>query len=268
MHPGIITLNIVLITLVMTFLGLRQFSVLTAFNLNVGQILYFKKYYRLFTCGFLHVDWKHFFFNMIMFVCFGSYLESTVTSVQYLIFYFASLLAGSGLAVIMNRKFSEYNAVGASAAVCGVVFSTITLRPDITTSLYGIISFPAWVFAVLYFGYTIYGIIKKHDHIGHEAHLAGGVFGMVLTICFYPEVLSENSAIIACVMIPVSIFTIFSLTKSNLFSEVPINIFSTSGPKVTVVQKSKIEKKLTPKNIKRSKGEHAPSINDQDAPTR
>jgi hypothetical protein len=51
---------------------------------------------------------------------------------------------------------------------------------------------PGYVMATLYLIYTLYGMKKQRDNIGHTAHFGGAVAGLLATIAFVPSVLESS----------------------------------------------------------------------------
>ena len=76
--------------------------------------------------------------------------------------------------------------------------------PDLTRSLKIIVTsikmififfpipLPSYVMAALYMFYTIYGMRKQMDNIGHTAHFGGAITGLLATIAFLPSVIIES----------------------------------------------------------------------------
>jgi len=152
------------------------------------QIVYERKFYQALTSAFLHADWMHLLFNMFTLFSFGTVLEQLFTanfgqtegSVYVFLIYFISLLSGSILTIAMNHRDPSYVAVGASGAVSGIVFSYILFFPTSTVGVF-FVPMPAFLFAFLYVGVSIYGMKSKFGNIGHEAHLGGALGGVIST---------------------------------------------------------------------------------------
>ena len=66
------------------------------------------------------------------------------------------------------------------------------------------IPIPAWIFAILYLGYSVYGMKNQLGNIGHAAHLGGAILGLILAVVFDPEVLHENGLYIGIMAIPIA----------------------------------------------------------------
>jgi membrane associated rhomboid family serine protease len=75
------------------------------------------EWYRLVTSGFLHASFVHIAFNMLLLFFLGRLLEPALGIPRFLLLYFASLLAGSFGALILDP---EAFTLGASGAVFGL----------------------------------------------------------------------------------------------------------------------------------------------------
>jgi membrane associated rhomboid family serine protease len=206
---------LVIVNLIVSYKGLKDYSFLQRYSLNVPQLLLTRDYKRIFTSGFLHASWTHFIFNMIALYSFGTIAEDAFGPGIFLTIYIVSLICGNLYAIIIHRNKPSYNAIGASGAVSGIIFACIALFPDMRMGLMFIpgISIPAWIFGLLYIAYTIFGIRAQHDNIGHDAHLSGGIAGMILAISVYPEALSFNTLPILVILVPSLIFIYLSATR-------------------------------------------------------
>ena len=153
------------------------------------QIIHQKRYYQVLTSAFLHANFMHLFFNMFALFSFGTFLETVFInsygeiygSLYFAVIYFVSLFTGSFLTVLFNYKNPAYVAVGASGAVSGVVFAYVILFPMNTIGVF-FVPMPAFIFAFLYIGASIYGMKSKFGNIGHEAHLGGALGGIIATV--------------------------------------------------------------------------------------
>lgn len=144
------------------------------------------QWYRLVTAGFLHGSPLHLFVNMFSLYIFGPTVEMVLGTATFLIVYFGSLLAADAFSLAFKWKEPEYNAVGASGAVSGVVLSYCTFAPFENLYFLGIVPIPAIVFAGLYMAYTTF-VMNRESRIAHEAHLGGALGGIVLTLLLRQE---------------------------------------------------------------------------------
>jgi len=80
------------------------------------------EWYRLVTCGFLHVSIIHIGFNMFLLLILGRLLEPALGTPRFLVLYFASLLAGSLGALVLDPNAVTVGASGAVFGLAGAVF--------------------------------------------------------------------------------------------------------------------------------------------------
>lgn len=191
-----IVLGLIIANFLTTIKGFHDDSFFNKYKFQVGKILNGEKI-RMVTSGFLHVDWIHFGFNMYALYLFGRIVTIYFSDVNFLLIYFASLLAGSMYSLLQNKKDYYYSAVGASGAVSGVIFSGIMLYPDMELIMFPLpIPLPGYVFGIGYLLYSIYGMKAKMGNIGHSAHLGGAIGGFLVTLLLRPSVFNNNPSMI------------------------------------------------------------------------
>ncbi len=214
---GFVGLILIAVTLVVSYKGLKDKLFFENNKFEVDRILIHKEYKRLVTSGFLHLSWSHLFFNMFSLFAFSFSLESYLGSVYFLIIYFASLIGGKLLALFVHRNHGDYSAVGASGAVCGIIFASIALFPDMGIGFFILPFFiPSWLYGILYIGYTMYGIKSNRDSIGHEAHLGGALVGMLVAILLQPRALLENYVVILLIAVPTIVFILLIIKRPQI----------------------------------------------------
>lgn len=165
------------------------------FKFNASAVAGSGQFYRLFSYGFIHANWMHLAFNMITLYFFGDQVEGTFKQtfplfggVFYIVFYVVAIAASSLHDLIKYKNQPYYNAVGASGAVSAVLFASILFNPNMKLMFIFLpIPITAWIFGLLYLGYSVYMARKGTDNIGHNAHFWGAIFGFVVPILIYPE---------------------------------------------------------------------------------
>lgn len=176
--------------------GFGDVAFFEKFKFQIGKIQAGEKL-RIITSGFLHADWIHLGFNMYTLWLFGGIVAKNFGNINFLLVYFASLIAGSLYSLNYHKNKSYYSAVGASGAVSGIVFSAILLEPSLELMMLPIpIPLPGYVFGIGYLVYSIYGMKNQLGNIGHSAHLGGAIGGYVLTLLLKPGVLGNNTLMI------------------------------------------------------------------------
>ena len=199
-----------------------------SYQLEVDKVLIKKDYIRLISSGFLHVDPMHLLFNMMSLIAFAKTLENYVGVANFLFIYFASMIGGNLLALFTHRNYGDYSAVGASGAICGVVFSYIALFPHGGILVFFMVPMAAWFYGIIYVFYTIYGVKAAHDNVGHEAHLGGALLGIALTCLLFPLAFAQNYVIILAMALPIFAF-LFMVVKNPSFLLLPVKIFFQKG---------------------------------------
>jgi|TARA_B110000238_G_C16134531_1_gene443016 membrane associated rhomboid family serine protease len=193
--------------------GFKDQNFFNKYKFEINPILRGEKI-RMFSSGFLHVDYNHLFLNLFTLWIFSGQVIGRIGSVNYLIIYVISLYIGNYVALKFHNKEPYYSAVGASGAVTGIVYSSIILYPEMKLiMLFLPIPLPAYVFGIVYLLYSIYGMKKNTGTIGHTAHFGGAIAGLFSTILIKPEIIDENLWIILLMISPIIFYVVNSKKK-------------------------------------------------------
>ena len=199
----------ILLIILNIYFSYKGFNDINFFNKYKFNPSYIKRGERIryLSSGFLHVDTTHLIVNMFTFYFFADSVIYRVGEMNFLIIYFASLIFGNILTYRINKNKLNYNAVGASGAVMGIVYASILLNPSMTLFFF-IIPMPGYLFGIGYLFYSIYSMKKRNDNIGHEAHLGGAIAGFFTTLLISPILLINNMFTVAVLLIPIVYFYI------------------------------------------------------------
>lgn len=139
--------------------------------------------WRLVTPMFLHADFLHFAFNMIVLYWFGTIVEGVYGTKEFVCFY---LIAGFGVEV---AEFAArycgvldpgVRSLGASGAVTAVMILFACHFPHRRLRFWFLIPAPAWVVVVVLILIDVMGVMgMRRDNINHIAHLFGAAIGFV-----------------------------------------------------------------------------------------
>ena len=235
-------LTIIIINVVFSYKGLNNDLFFDAYKFEVDKILINKDYKRLITSGFLHVSWMHLIFNMLSLFLFGGMLESYIGGFQFLIIYMVSLVGGNLLSLLVHKYHGDYSSVGASGAVCGIIFASIALFPGFSIRFFMLpIPFPGWLYGILYVLYAIYGVRSKKDNIGHETHLGGALIGMLIALLMHPYAFAENYITILLITVPALAFIVMIIAAPQ-FLLIDNYFFKTHNKNYTIDQRYNLEK--------------------------
>lgn len=214
---GIISIVIILSNFFISYKGFSDRAFFNKYNFVVENVLNYKQYWRLVTSGFLHVNWMHLFFNMLSLFFFSGSLESMIGPINFLIIYFVGLIGGYLLSLLIHRNSGDYSAVGASGAISAVIFATIALAPGAPIRIFPLpFSLPAWIYGLAFIIYSMYAVRSKSDNIGHDAHLGGGVVGMIVALIMYPSSIANNLLPILIIALPAIAFIYIIITNPGI----------------------------------------------------
>jgi membrane associated rhomboid family serine protease len=195
------TLNITTILIglnvVASFYAWSNPDVMGKWLMNPYQINKKGEYFRFITSGFIHSDYMHLFFNMFTLYSFGAYLETAfkyqygnqIGGIFYIILFVVGILVSDIPSYLKHKDNYNYNSLGASGGVSSILFACIFLNPWLSMQIY-MIPIKGIVFALLYVIYSIYMGKKNLDNVNHDAHLYGGLFGVIFMIVAYPNALN------------------------------------------------------------------------------
>lgn len=188
-----ITYVLIGITVLVSWLAFNNRQLLERLILWPPAIDRRKQYDRLLTHGFIHADWMHLLFNMITLYSFGQAMETfyveRIGQLGYLGFYLSAIVVAILPTFLKHRHDAEYRSLGASGAVSAVLFSFILLAPWSPIYIFLIpIGIPAFLFAAIYVGYSIWMDKRGGDNVNHSAHLWGAAYGMLFTVLLEPRV--------------------------------------------------------------------------------
>ena len=190
------TLVIVAVTVLVSWRAFNDRSLLERLILWPPAVERRKQYDRLLGYGFVHADWMHLLFNMITLYSFGAAVErifaQQVGVIGFVLFYLSAIVVSILPTYMQHRQDSNYRSLGASGGVSAVLFAFILFSPWSSIYLMFIpIPIPAFVFAGLYVGYSIWMDQRGGDNVNHSAHLWGAAYGVMFTLLMQPAVLGH-----------------------------------------------------------------------------
>lgn len=199
-----LTLVILTATVYVSYAAFGKPEVFSRFVFNPYTIWKRHQWYRFASCALLHADYLHLTVNMLVLYSFGTFVEwqynqyfGSLGSLYYVCLYVFGAAFANIASYFKQRGNAGYNAVGASGAVSAVTFASIVFSPWGELLLFGIIPIYASVYGLLYLGIEFY-LSRRDigDHINHDAHFHGAVFGMFFTFICQPSLLNQFIAMV------------------------------------------------------------------------
>lgn len=190
------TLLIIVVTVIVSYRGIQDPALQYRMTMNPVAILNHGQWYRVITSGFIHSNWGHLFFNMFTLYFFGRTVEYTFEAIKgntggiwFVTFYLLGIVISDLPSLVKHKDHTHYHSLGASGGVSAVVFSSILFYPTDNICLYGFICFPGFLLGALYLIYSYTKGRQMADHVNHDAHLFGAIFGLVFSVILEPGVL-------------------------------------------------------------------------------
>lgn len=185
------SMAIIYICLVSFFVG-NIFLGATYFNLfKLTPAFMLTQPWTIVTHMFLHVDFGHLFFNMLVLFFFGRELENRIGKSRFWGVYFVSgIVAAIGYSLTVANPYSAV--VGASGAILGVFATLTVLAPDMRIYVYFI---PMKIkYALLLFALLDFALMGSSDMVAHTAHLSGMLVGLFMGFRIKSNMRNYNSA--------------------------------------------------------------------------
>ena len=185
-----ITTIIVIITTLVSIGGFSNRKIIEDLIFYPPAVTRQNQWYRFFTCGLIHADWGHLFFNMLSLYLFGQYVEDAFGDLfdvygkwVYLALYISALLISLLPTFAKNKNNYQYRSLGASGAVSAVIFAGLMLTPTLGIYIFFIpIPIPGFIFAPLYLIISALLDKKGAGNINHSAHIWGSIYGLAFVI--------------------------------------------------------------------------------------
>lgn len=195
-----ITITIIVITSLISYQAFRDHSIADKLIFQPAAVRD-GEWYRLLTYGLLHADFTHLLFNMFTFYLFGrsieamfkAYLGNTPGAMAFIMLYIGGLVFSILPTYLKHKDNYYYKGLGASGAVSAIVFAYILINPmNFMGILFIPIMLPAFLFGFLFVYISMYLDKKQVGGINHSAHVAGGVFGVILTTVIFLALNNDN----------------------------------------------------------------------------
>lgn len=201
---------LIILTSLVSYLAFEKRHIFDRYKFNAYLIYHKKDYVRLLGHGFLHGDWMHLIFNMLVLFFFGPTIEDAFMSLfrnlsevsvsgfafpldkiagrlTFLIFYLTAIVFASLVSLMKHKNHHHYNSVGASGAVSALIFAFILFAPLQKICLWGILCFPGIIWGIVYLAYSYYQTKQNNDNINHDAHFVGSVYGFTFPLLIEPN---------------------------------------------------------------------------------
>ena len=161
----------------------------------------FKEWHRIVTHAFVHADFTHLALNAFVLFQFGARLEGLMQqnlgAAFFPMLYFGGIAFAAIPGMVRHHDNPNYRSLGASGAVSAVLISYILHFPTAELLLFFIVPLPAFIVGILFFVYEHQMDKRSRGNIAHDAHLWGGLYGLLFTVATTPQVVPAFVAAIS-----------------------------------------------------------------------
>ena len=152
--------------------------------LGLSPWLVFRRGYlwQLITYAFLHAGIIHIIFNMLFLYWFGREVEMRLGARRYLWFYMGAALAGAVVFSVVYAVAGKWEraAVGASAAVMGVMVVYAVYWPNRVIYFFGLFPMKVRTFVLMAIAIDLYNeVFSGGAGVAGLAHLGGAAYGYI-----------------------------------------------------------------------------------------
>lgn len=195
-----ITTIIIVITVLISLRAFKDDGLMNRLIFNPPRVQQ-GEWHRLFTYGLVHADFAHLIFNMFTFYLFGSEVErvcklalgETVGAICYVLLYITAILVSIIPTYLKHKNNARYFGLGASGAVCAVIFAYVLVNPmNFMGILFIPIMLPAFLFGLLFLLISLSLDKKQAGGINHSAHIWGGIYGILFMIVTFGALTDIN----------------------------------------------------------------------------
>jgi membrane associated rhomboid family serine protease len=190
------TLLFLALSIILSIIALTNTEVMRKMIFNPYKVNTHNEWWRFISSGFIHADWMHLLVNMFVLLSFGQVVESRYDAIfgikgqyYFVILYLGAIIISNAPSYVKYKTAAFYNSLGASGAIAAIMFAAILFAPWSKVYLFGIIGIPGIILGPLYLIYEYKMGKEQNDHINHDAHFWGAIFGIIFTIALKPIIL-------------------------------------------------------------------------------
>lgn len=176
---GNYTLILIMINVFVFFLTNINRRILIYIAMIPGLVVENLFVWQVFTYMFAHANFSHLLFNMIGLFFFGTQIERSMGSREFLLFYLLTGTLAGIFSFFLYLLTGGYSVIllGASGAVFAVLFAFAVFFPHARIFVFGILPVRAPVLVIAYTAIEIFSQVSRvQTGVAHLTHLAGFAF--------------------------------------------------------------------------------------------
>lgn len=186
-------LLILVITVIASYQAFNRPTLKEQLLYHPYRVKTYQEWHRIVTHAFVHADFTHLALNAFVLFQFGARIEAlmqqTLGPGVFPLLYFGGVVFAAIPGMIRHHDNPSYRSLGASGAVSAVLIAYILHFPTAELLLFFILPLPAFAVGILFFVYEHQMDKRSKSNIAHDAHLWGGLYGLLFTVATAPQVL-------------------------------------------------------------------------------
>ncbi len=173
------SLYLICVLIVAHLAALWQPQLINYFVFSSKQIREHREYFRLFTPFLAHAGWLHLLMNAVGIYYFAPLVDLHWGPTVLTAIFVLSVFGGSIFSLILRRSDNDYQSLGASGGVSGLLMASFFLEPHLSVGIIFIpVAIPAYIFGILFtWASILLSRTQDRNRISHEGHLGGLFFG-------------------------------------------------------------------------------------------
>ena len=173
------SLYLICVLIVAHLAALWQPQLINYFVFSSKQIREHREYFRLFTPFLAHAGWLHLLMNAVGIYYFAPLVDLHWGPTVLTAIFVLSVFGGSIFSLILRRSDDDYQSLGASGGVSGLLMASFFLEPHLSVGIIFIpVAIPAYIFGILFtWASILLSRTQDRNRISHEGHLGGLFFG-------------------------------------------------------------------------------------------
>ncbi|MDR0376181.1 MAG: rhomboid family intramembrane serine protease [Spirochaetaceae bacterium] len=176
----LVGINILVFLLQETLPRFMGFDLTTYAALNPVLVIRYQMVWQFVSYMFIHGGISHLLFNMLALFIFGTQVERSIGSREFLVYYLVTGILAGVFSFVVYWVTGSYRVflLGASGAIFAIQLAYAVLFPQAVVFLWGILPLRAPIMVLGFTGVELFSqVFGRGSGVAHLTHLAGFAFG-------------------------------------------------------------------------------------------
>lgn len=144
-------------------------------------------YYTFVSSMFVHLEFEHIFFNMLLLFAYGTAVEPSLGKLKFILLYVIGGVLSECVYILTADNCTSISVIGASGAISAVIGAYIVgyFRSKITSLVWH--QYSLWCIACLWILFQLYKISINANDVAYWEHVGGVIIGATLMFFMRPK---------------------------------------------------------------------------------